>query len=58
MPLRERRTRGFERPLLPLIRPSGTFCRRRGGRRLIVFAFSRFFQREKVPKGPAIEGDC
>ena len=35
----------------PLIRPSGTFSREEAREKADVVAFSRFFQREKVPKG-------
>jgi hypothetical protein len=38
--------------MLSLIRPSATFSRAKGGRRQRKqTAFSRFFQREKVPEG-------
>jgi hypothetical protein len=34
-----------------LIRPSGTFSREEAQEKAAVFAFSRFFQREKVAEG-------
>ena len=45
--------RGKGRRLLPLIRPSGTFSHEEAREKaIVILAFSRFFQREKVADRP------